>query len=504
MTEAQRGSAAAPSRPGSSAYPSADTRLDGRLDLDDLDAPLDLDVIGEDSDRPLLSEHVRRILETTGIAPVVRRHRTPVVAGAVVAALLIGSAGYWWVSRPVPLPDAPLLLVKTSGADQDQVTLDPADGARKAVGLTVNVAVASVERTGVQVELVSLTGPGLTPPTTGRVSLVDTSLTDAVSTVSATLDCTTPASADAAIAAEAADFGLVVRRIAPEGETRDDRIRLVGAQRLAQLVRSACLQAAADRELSITTVTARPLDGVAAADLDVTLRNTGTRTWSGLRTSTRALPWLVNGRSPTDLAAGGTAAIRTRIWLQDCANPSSALADGLELRASFTAEDLEPNAPDNIGNTITVPVDAATRGRVDAAFAGLCSSSTPAATVTQAIVHNGGDDRSAGTLELTLAVRAEGAALMEVAQGLGTAGGRLTPLENPVHLVNGRGVLHAAWELPRCVDLLAAGLPRFSVNLVGLDSTGDERRPYVMPITGDDLRVALARVCGAPLTGIVS
>jgi len=503
VTEAQRGSSAAPSRPGSPAYPS-DTRLDGRLDLDDLDAPLDLDVIGEDSDRLLLSEHVRRVLETTGVAPFVRRHRTPVVAGGLVAALLLGSAGYWWVSRPVPLPDAPLLLVKTIGPDQEQVTLDPADGSHGTVGVTVSVAVASVERTGVRVELVSLTGPGLAPPASSRVSLVDTSVTDAVSTVSATLDCATSGSADAAIAAEPAGFGLVVRRVAPEGETRDDRILLVGAQRLAQLVRSACLQAAADRELSVTKVTARPLDGVAAADLDVVLTNTGTRTWSGLRTSTRALPWLVNGRAPTDLAPGGTAEIRTRVWLQDCANPSSALADGLPLRASFTAEDLEPNAPDNVGNTITVPVDAATRGRVDAAFADLCSSATPAAVVTQAIVHSGGSDRSAGTLELTLAVRAEGAALMEVAQGTSTAGGTLTPLENPVHLTRGRGVLHAAWELPRCADLLSAGLPRFSVNLVSLDGTGGERRPYVMPIAGDDLRVALGRVCGAPLTGLVS
>ena len=66
----------------------------------------DLAVIGEDSDRPLVSEHVRRILETTGVAPFVRRHRTPLVAGGVVAELLIGSAGYWWVSRPVPLPDS--------------------------------------------------------------------------------------------------------------------------------------------------------------------------------------------------------------------------------------------------------------------------------------------------------------------------------------------------------------------------------------------------------------
>jgi hypothetical protein len=504
VSEAQRGGPPAPSRPGSSAYPSdttLDGRLDGRLDLDDLDSTLDLDVIGEDSDRPLLSEQVRRILESSGIAPFVRRHRTAVVAGVVVTALVLGSAGLWWVSRPVPLPDAPLLLVKSSGPDREQVTIDPAGGS--VLGLTLSVAVASVERVGVAVELLALTGPGLTAPDPGRRSLVDTSVTDSVATVSAGLDCTTPASADAAVAAEPADFGLVVRRVAPEGETRQDRIRLVGAQRLAQLVRSTCLQAVADRELSVTSVLARPLAGVAAADLDLVVTNTGTRAWPGLRTSTRALPWLVNGRAPSDLAPGGTAELRTRVWLQDCADPSSALAQGLELRTSLTVEDLEPNAPDNDGNTFAVPVDAATRGRVTSAFAALCSSATPAATVTQAIVHTGGTDRSAGTLELTLAVRAEDAALMEVAQGGSTAAGTLTPLENPVHLTRGRGELHAAWELPRCVDLLSAGLPHFSVNLVGNDGNGGAPRPYVMSITGDELRVAIGRVCGGPLTGLV-
>jgi hypothetical protein len=499
VPEAQRGGSPASSRPGDTAY---SARLDGRLDLDDLDAPLDLDIIGSDSDRPLLSERVRRLLESSGVAPFVRRHRTAVVAVGVAAALVLGTAGVWWFSRPVPLPDAPLLLVKTSGADQEQVTIDARSG--EVLGLTLNVAVASVERTGVSIELLRLTGPGLTAPTSGRVSLVDTSVTDTVSTVSAGLDCTTPESADAARSAEPADFGLVVRRVAPEGETRDDPIRLVGAQHLAQVVRATCLQAVADRDLTITSVTARPLRGVAAADLDLVVANSGGRAWPGVRTSTRGLPWLVNGRQPTDLAPGGTATVHTRVWLQDCASPSSALADGLPLRTSLTLEDREPNAPDNGGNTFTVPVDAAALGQVDDAFASLCSRSTPAATVTQAIVHSGGTDTSAGMLELTLAIRAEGAFLMEVAQGRDTAGGTLNPLENPVHLADGRGVLHASWELPRCTDLLAAGLPRFSVNLVGPDEDGGEQRPYVMTITGDELRVALERVCGLPLSSLVS
>jgi hypothetical protein len=497
VPDAHRGGSPASPRPGATAYPSG---LDGRLDLDDLDTPLDLDVIGAGSDGALLSEHVRRVLESTGIAPFVRRHRVAVVAVGVLAALVLGTAGWWWVSRPVPLPATPLLLVKTSGPDQEQITLDAGGGS--AVGLTLSVAVASVERVGVAVELISLTGPGLSPPTSGRVSLVDTSLTDSVATVSASLDCTSPASVAAAIAAEPGDFGVVVRRVAPEGEAREDRIRLVGAQRLAQLVRSTCVQAAADRELQVATVRVTPVAGVAAADLEIALTNAPDRVWPGVRISTLALPWLVNMHSPTDVAAGGGASLRARLWLQDCADPAGALSGGLRLRTSFSPDDLEPNAADNVGNTVSVPIDTDGLARLSSAFAGLCTSPAPSAIVTQAITHSGGSDSTAGTLELTLVVRAKDAALVEVNSGLATAGGTLTPFDSPVHLTRGVGVLHASWELPRCADLLASGVPRFSVNLVTLEGAS-ERRPYSMALGGEALQDALRRMCGATVDGLV-
>ena len=495
----QRGGGPASARPGSAPYSSS--RLDGRLDLDHLGAPLDLDVIGTDPDGTLLSERVRDLLESTGVAPFVRRHRASLVAGGLVLALVVGSAGYWWLARPVPLPDLPQILVKTSGADREQATLRAGDGS--VVGLTLDVAVASVERRGVSVQLLSLAGPGLAAPTSGRVSLVDTGVTDSVSTVSAAIDCATPASADAAIAAEPDDFGVVVRRMAPEGEQRDDRVPLVGAQHLAQVVRSTCLQALADRELSVRSVTAKPLAGLAAADLVMRVASTGPHVWTGLRTSTRGLPWLINGSPAADLEPGGVVAIKTRLWLQDCANPSAVMAEGILLRTAFTPEDAEPNAADNLGNTFALQPGSAARELVDRAFATTCSDRVPAAVVTQAIVHEGGNDTSAGTLELTLRVRADGASIMEVAQGGSRAGGLLKPAYNPVHLVDGVGVLQASWELPLCSDLVPAGVPEFAVNVFGVDSKDGEGRPYLMPLSGDELRVALVRVCGAEADGVV-
>jgi hypothetical protein len=92
---------------------------------------------------------------------------------------------------------------------------------------------------------------------------------------------------------------------------------------------------------------------------------------------------------------------------------------------------------------------------------------------------------------------------MEVDAGGPTAGGELTPLDAPVHLDHGTGVLHATWTLPVCADLLVAGLPRFGVALVSFDANGGERRPYLMPVRGEALRVALVRLCGEAARGLV-
>jgi len=495
----------APPRAGTEAHPEQhgqhyDERLEGRLDLDHLDAPLDLDVIGADPERPLLSEHLSRVLAEAGVSLLVRRHRTAVVAASVVAAVVVAGTGTWWASRPEPLPDPPRVRVTASGSDQTELAVDTSDG--RVVGITLDVGVASRERAGVAVQLVSLTGPGLSPPS-GPVPAVDATVPDFVATVSASLDCTDPWAVRAALSAGSADFGVVLRRRAPEGEVRDEQVGLIGAQHLAEVVRQTCLQVAAARELRAISVTAAPLDGVAAATLTITVRNTGSRTWPGLRMSTRDLPWVVNARPATDLAAGSTVALKARLWLQDCADPSAALAEGLTLRTSFAADDAVPGAADNAGDTFSLPLGAAALAPVSAAFSAFCSSAVPVATVRQSAVATGGSDASAGTLELTIDVAAQGAAILEIDRGATTAGGRLTPIESPVPLVHGVGTLHATWVLPRCADLLAAGLPTLSVSLVTLGSPGGDRRPYLVPISGEALRDGLAEVCGDTATVLV-
>lgn len=496
MPEPERGGTV-PARAG----PPGPDPYDGRLDLDALDAPVDLDVIGTDLAGPLLGERIARILERSGVAPFVRRHRRTLVVGSVTTVLALGLLGSWWFARPVPLSAAPLLLVKTSGPDSTQVRVRPTG--RGLADLTLDVAVASAERPGVTVVLVSLTGPGLSRVAGGAASPVGTANGDTETRVSAVLDCASPSGSADALRADPSGFGVEVRRTAPGGEVRVDTVPLVGAQRLALVVRQTCLQAVADRELRTTSLTATPLAGVAAADLAVTVHDAGTGPWPELRVSMLGQPWVVNIGRATDLAPGGTTTLRARLWLQDCADPSAALAGGLQVRTSFAAVDTVPYSTDNAGNTFRLPVDAAARKQVTDAFAGVCSSAVPAATVTVADVHGGATGTTAGTVDLTLTVHAEGAALMEVDAGGPTAGGELTPLDAPVHLDHGTGVLHATWTLPVCADLLAAGVPRFGIALVSFDANGGERRPYLMPVRGEALRVALVRLCGEAARGLV-
>ncbi|HSN06531.1 MAG TPA: hypothetical protein VLV82_04230, partial [Candidatus Angelobacter sp.] len=151
----------ASTRVGAPAY----DRLEGRLDLDALDAPVDLDVVAGGADAPLLAERVAEVLERLGVTPFVRRHRRSVSVVVVAAAGVLVGLGAWWTSRPEPLPPTPHVLVTASGSDRSQIGLSPAAGGL--VRVRLDVAVVSSERAGVAVTLLGLTGPALEPPPDG-------------------------------------------------------------------------------------------------------------------------------------------------------------------------------------------------------------------------------------------------------------------------------------------------------------------------------------------------
>ncbi len=490
-------------RPGSGPLraPEVDKRfadpLDGRLDLDHLDAPQDLDVIGEDPDHRLVSERLNAALDRTSVGRWTRRHRRGLLAGTLAAALVVTVGTAWQLTRPVPLPDEPRLLIKSSGPDRTQVTLGVRNGAGTA--LTESVAVASVERRGVRVELLGLTGPGLAPAR-GAATLIDTTKTDEQVSVSATLDCAAPGSSEAVLAASADDYAVEVRRTAPEGETRVDPVPLVGSQQLLQLVARTCLEQAAARDLEVVSATATRVPGLVGADLDLTVANTSGQAWHRLRVSTLGLPSLVKGGTPAEVGPHATGHVLAQLYPQDCGQPIAALADGLEVRAAATSG-APPAGIDN-GPTFRVPVSRAALAEIARAFTAACASPTPGAVVEQAIIHGGSGASSGGLVELVVRMSARDAVTI-VIDSLGrTASGMVTAIDNPVQLTDGEGVLHAMWLLPRCIDLLSSGPPRLSVALVGFSDPG-VRRPYLVDLSGEALRVALARLCGETATALI-
>ena len=189
------------------------------------------------------------------------------------------------------------------GPDSSQVALD-LSGRGTVTGLTVAIAVASVERLGVSVELISVTGPGLSSAPGVPATVVDTSKADEHVTASASVDCSTPAATSDVLGATDSDYGIDVRRTAPGGEVRIDRVPLVGAHRLREVLHQTCLQVAADRDLSLVSVTATPVRDVAAVDLVVGVGTTSTGAWQGLQVSRLGGPQIVGDGPSTTVSPG--------------------------------------------------------------------------------------------------------------------------------------------------------------------------------------------------------
>ena len=77
--------------------------------------------------------------------------------------------------------------------------------------------------------------------------------------------------------------------------------------------------------------------------------------------------------------------------------------------------------------------------------------------------------------------------------------GQLAALAFPVPVRDGRARLDLRWELPGCAAVLRGDRPRLTVTLVG-----EQRRPYLLPLRGDDLRLVLARLCGDEVAAVVA
>lgn len=468
---------------------------DGHLDLDDLDLATSLDVVGDDE--PRLGELIAARLEAAGITPWLRRHRLLLSATAVVVVLAMVAGGVVWLRRPVPLPRDPRVLVKVSGPDPTAVVeLDETTG--RPVGVTQQLSLTTAERPGVVIE-VALAGPGLSPVDESRGwTVVDRSQADDVFAVDGRLDCSTPESTTAVVGAGADDYGLQVRRTAPEGEVRTERVPVVGALALVGAVRAGCLQIAADRDLAVTSAVATPVPGTAAATLDLTVANRSPRRWMGLRVSLAASPLVVGAGPAADLEPGTTQHLVARVWPDDCADPARALERGLPVRPEL-GPDGNPDAGTLPTPTVQLALPDSARVDVVRAVQATCGTDVPLLTVESARMRSGAQGGRAGTVDLRVAVEADDARRLD-AEAVGSlVVGTLAAARFPVPVRDGVARLDLTWQLPGCEAVLRAGRPRLTVTL-----QGGTARPYLLDLRGDDLRVVLARLCGDEVAAVVA
>ncbi len=477
-----------------SAYagPSSD---DGRLDLDDLDRPADLDVIG--TDPATVGERWRDLMRSAGVTPWLRRHRTAMVALALAVTVAAVAGGAWWIRRPDPLPAAPLALAKATGPDPTS-TVEPDPVTGRAVGVTQLLTVTSAERPGVGVVVLGLAGPGLRDADDDRAVALDPARPGLAVIASARLDCATPEATTLALAARPDDYGVVLRRTAPGGEVRVDRVPLVGSLTLAAAVRSACLQIAAERDLEIGAISGTALPDSVAVDLDVEISNTSPRQWTGLRVSPAAQPELTNGGPPVELTPGATGHLVARIWPQDCARPAEAIEAGLPLRVDLGPDGALP-ATARSRSSFTLVLPGSATNAVEDALRVACGTEPPRLSVEAVTSVVTGAGSSAGVVDVTVSVEAPESTYVEAEQIGALVVGQLSARVFPVRVTEGTARIDVRWILPACSILARGGQPELRVTLVG-----ERRRPFLLPLQGASLRAAVATLCGDEVAAILT
>jgi hypothetical protein len=291
------------------------------------------------------------------------------------------------------------------------------------------------------------------------------------------------------IAATARDYTVSVRLASSStGEMRTAQVPLQGAEAWLADIRRACVQIAADRDLEVAAVRTAPVEGNVAADVQLLLRSTGADPWRQVHVSTTGGPTVVGAGEPIDVAVNGSAWLPMRLWPDDCGNPVGPLADGVPLRAAFSDDGgamTEARSP-----TFRLRLDRTSIDRIARTLETVCTGDVPAVVVEDAGISRSGTGTSAGLIDMKLRLTTSDASLVEVVDPLAATGGRVSPVVTPVQVVDGLAEFKVLWTLPSCFDLLQGG-PVLKVRLVS-----DLRRPYAIPLRGDELREQLQVLCG--------
>jgi len=462
--------------------------LDGRLNLDDLDAPLDLESIADDNDDPYLSERLRAWLEEHGVLAWVRRHRVILASASAVAVLAATAGGVAYARRPVPLPAQPRLVLTSSGADADQVQIDTTRGTPT---VTLSLVLTSAEARGVTMRLLGLTGPGLVENPDGIEEDVDPALPDRALRSTARISCTDAATFDAVVSATPADYGVLVRRTSPGGDSRVDTVPLRGGIRLSTVVKQRCVQASADRQLVVRSVQLAPLADSVGLSLLITVDASSDTAWNIERVVASPGSAITSGDLPTFASRGRPAVLEADLHPSDCAHPLRDIADGIPIQAAPAGSTLDGGA----GTQVLLPLPGSARTQIVEALALQCGTRPVTSQIDQVIVHAGASADSGGTLELRVRLTAPGALTSPIDDVTSTAG-RVHQEESTVNLVDGITTAVITWDVPPCARLARTGTPDLTVRAVVSDGDLVIERPYRLPLGGEELRLGITRLCG--------
>jgi hypothetical protein len=307
----------------------------------------------------------------------------------------------------------------------------------------------------------------------------------------ARIDCATDAAVDSVLAASAADYTASVRRTTTAGASVVSQVPLASADDWHGVVRTACVQGAADRDLQVTQVVARPRADVVAVDLDLDVANASDHAWSDLRV---AASTAINANGlAIDVPARSSAHLLVHLWPSDCATPIATLASGLALTARFGGPSSGPLEPQ-----FRLALDEQVLRAASVAAAAVCRGPVPTLEIERAYITRGHTDDSDGTIDVFVRVHAPGASRVDVAVQPDSAVGRMTANQTPVLVRDGTAELQLTWTLPRCTRLLSAGGPR-----VHLLVTGSTSRPFSLRLRGESLKDNLTRQCPDVVAGIV-
>ena len=471
-----------PTAPGRDAAGRLD--LDALDPLDDLDSAVDLDVVGDDG--PRASERLGGWLEGLGVTAFAHRHRAATAAVSVVVVAAAAVGGWAVVHRTPALPEPPGVVATVGAVEPELAEISP-DGQATQVQQPVDLTITETRDDGV--EVLGVTGPGLGGVAGLPVLIADVDRQGTSVPARGALACGTTAQTAALAGAHDVDYRVVVRR-SHDTTSVVDSVPLVGAQQLLDLIRSTCLQRAADRELRITGMGVERVPGKPVLRLEFTVESTGKDTWTTLQIASAARPTLVPVGEPLTVVGGQPAIVNAELRPADCADPAAVMSSGVLLSAS------PPGAapPGGTEPPVVLTLHPGLQKAIVDNVRSMCGAASAKLRITGAIMRTGSGAGTGGTVDLELTVASRGASAVRLVPST-TDAGRVTPQLQSVVRGASVGPTRVTWELPPCAALVGSGLPRLHVDLETSTAFGRVVLPYLVPLDGDELGDALNRLC---------